>query len=965
MIKSPVVCYADMEAILKPHSDDTTPNLDVDTDETMEIDPEPLATPAIAVPPHPVGVDPNAGNLERQDRKQVLYQDHEPISYFTRFVSTNPTLLPDSDPENAFQFPQTNPYVGANAADHMVRFLVNAADRIHDKLFPPPPLAMTDEDTVRYENEDKCHVCVKKYNALKFIQHAHRPGDDRKRCGDCQINAKLEKMTFTDSFVEHRHKKGSSRKERDNCKKCQNNARIKVRDHSHVNGLFVGACHANCNLQYKLPEKIWKLPVFLHNLEGYDSHMIINALKEDFGQIYVIPNNLERFMAISVGRVIFLDSMQFAKGSLADLTRTMSEDDFLETKKLFNIPNRADRPLPVHHVHSELQDSTECDWCRINEDEERFQQAFQKGIFPYDYLDSIERLTETSLPNREAFYNRLSDSEISAEDECHAKRVWELQGCTTLRDYHDYYLKTDVSLLADFFEKFRSTCLTSYGLDAAHYFSAPGMALDCALKISGVTLEQLDNAGMYDFFENGIRGGISQISLRHAVANTSAAENYNPNAEHVQLIYIDCNNLYGVAMSQLLPTGGFRWLSQTEIERFDVRRDAFGKIGYVMEVDLEIPEHLHDKMNDLPPAPENITIDSTFLSPYQQSFPESSQKPCLKLTPNLLPKTRYTTHIRNLQFYLDLGCVLKKVHRILEFSQYAWLEKYIAFNTRMRSVSNSKFESDFYKLMNNSVFGKTQENLRKRVNVEVVTNERIAAKRVCKPSLKRSYTIRKDLVIMEHHRSSIELNRAIYTGFTVLELSKLWMYDFHYNKMCNWFPDISLLFTDTDSLAYRISDPRDIYSVMKENGKYFDFSDYPKDHFCYDTSNRKKIGLFTDELNSLCFEEFIGLRPKSYSIKFRGKVKDNKIIHLNEQWKKVAKGTKAAVKEKHLRHEHYRSALFDWENIYARQNVILSRHHAVSTVHQCRTSLTCYDTKRWILDDGVHTLAHGHYLSCK
>ena len=222
-----------------------------------------------------------------------------------------------------------------------------------------------------------------------------------------------------------------------------------------------------------------------------------------------------------------------------------------------------------------------------------------------------------------------------------------------------------------------------------------------------------------------------------------------------------------------------------------------------------------------PPAPENITIDSTFLSPFQENFPESSKKPCKKLAPNLLPKNRYVTHYRNLLFYLELGCVLKKVHRVLEFTQYAWLEKYIAYNTRMRVVATSDFERDYFKLMNNSVFGTTQENLRKRISVEVITDEGIAKKRMCKPTFKRSYTIRDDLVIMEHHCTSLELNRAIYTGFTVLELSKLWMYEFHHKKMRKWFSDIQLLFSDTDSLCYRICDERNIYDVMHEHKDHF------------------------------------------------------------------------------------------------------------------------------------------------
>ena len=136
------------------------------------------------------------------------------------------------------------------------------------------------------------------------------------------------------------------------------------------------------------------------------------------------------------------------------------------------------------------------------------------------------------------------------------------------------------------------------------------MALDAALKVSGVSLELLDNEPMYSFFEQAIRGGISQISLRHATANTPEMDSYDPSKPNVQLIYLDANNLYGHAMSQPLPTGGFRWLKPEEIEKFDVMSiDEFGQRGYVCEIDLEIPDHLHDELNDLPPASKNIPIE--------------------------------------------------------------------------------------------------------------------------------------------------------------------------------------------------------------------------------------------------------------------------------------------------------------------------------------------------------------------
>ena len=886
----------------------------------------------------------------------TMYQSHEPVSYLTHFVADRPGILPGVVSEPGFQYPQMESHVGTDCVEHMIDYCVKVARECRGNMFPAKPLVMTEEDAERHESEKSCHICEMKLEGLRHIVHAHRPTDDLTRCNACVINQKLAGVGFVE-HIPHSHKKGQKKTK---CKKCKHNANSKVRDHDHVSGAYRGAAHSACNLAYRI--KNWTMPVFLHNLTSYDGHVILKSVTKKYRNVRIIPSNMEKFIALQVESVVFLDSLKFAGKSLEKLVETLDDEDFIETKKMFGV-TPGPRPPTVHHAHPEWENPAECAWCQTNLNEERIQQLFQKSYFPYDYFDSIDRLQDTSLPGREKFFNRLTDKEMTVQQEDHAKRVWELQGCRTFRDYHDYYLKTDVTLLADFFEKFRRICMTSYRLDPANYFSTPMLAMDASLKVTGVELTLLDNESMYTFFESAIRGGISQISLRHAAANTPLAPNYNPDADHQQLIYLDSNNLYGKAMSQSLPVSHFRWLSREEISSLHVPSlDDASQMGYALEVDLIIPDELHDKLNDLPPAPQNITIGPEMLSPYQQEFPPESQKPSRKLAPNLLPKTRYITHYRNLKFYLKLGCVLEKIHRVIEFTQHAWLAKYIDFNTKMRAAGSGDFSKDFFKLMNNAVFGKTQENLRNRISVEVITDEKRAKKRACKPTMKRSYAIHENLVIMEHYKTNLELNRPVYTGFCTLELSKLWMYGFHYDQMRRWFPNIELAFTDTDSLLYLVTDSRDVYDVMFENSEWFDFSEYPKDHLCYNLANKKVIGLFKDELHSLPLEEFIGLRPKCYSLRFRGKVKDNEIVNMNPVNKKAAKGTKYAVQE-HLNHGHYRAALFDWKKIYCRQNGILSRHHSLGTYTQCKLSLTCFDTKRYIMDDGIHTLAHGHYMT--
>lgn len=282
------------------------------------------------------------------------------------------------------------------------------------------------------------------------------------------------------------------------------------------------------------------------------------------------------------------------------------------------------------------------------------------------------------------------------------------------------------------------------------------------------------------FLERGTRGGISTITHRYARANNKYLKDYDPEQPSIFNIYYDANNLYGWAMSQPLPIGDFEW--KTEFEGFDMT------IGYILEVDLKYPDELHDLHNNYPVAPEKIEITPEMLSPYcQQLTTDFEYKPSKvdKLVPNLWPKGGYILYYRNLQLYLSLGMNLTKIHRILKFKQQAWLKPYLELNTWLRAQAITKFEKDFFKLLNNSVLGKTMEDVRKRVNFKLVSEPSVFKNNVAKVTYKRSVVFvsdeeKKDYFVgMDMKRSTIILEKPIYTGFSVLDLSKLWMYNFH------------------------------------------------------------------------------------------------------------------------------------------------------------------------------------------
>ena len=329
-------------------------------------------------------------------------------------------------------------------------------------------------------------------------------------------------------------------------------------------------------------------------------------------------------------------------------------------------------------------------------------------------------------------------------------------------------------------------------------------SFDTCMKMTGVELTLLKNIEMYNFFEMGIRGGISVISQRHATADNryctsvSDSENY--------LLYIDANNLYGWAMSQKLPISNFEWcqITEDEIRCFKASSD----VGYIIEVDLAVPKELHDYFNDYPPAPEPLEIRDDMISPISSSI--RSNRGCnkrfksTKLAPNLLDKRKYICHIRNLQLYLNLGMELTNIHRCLRFTQKAWIAPYIDFNTKKRQDATSEFKRSFHKLLNNRFFGKTMKNVRKRKNIVLIKKESQQRYQTSKPGFKRFTIFSNDLVGIELIKPKIILDKPIYAGASILDLSKLLMFGFYYKVLKMEYPGIKLVFTDTDSFLLNI-----------------------------------------------------------------------------------------------------------------------------------------------------------------
>ena len=263
-----------------------------------------------------------------------------------------------------------------------------------------------------------------------------------------------------------------------------------------------------------------------------------------------------------------------------------------------------------------------------------------------------------------------------------------------------------------------------------------------------------------------------------------------------------------------LPAHGFLWKKEKDFthEKVDelVKK---GKRGYLLEVDVEYPKELHENHNELPFLAERMKIGREE-----------------KLVPNLKDKKGYVVHIKALNQALKQNLRLKKVHRVIEFQQSKWMKAYIMLNTRLRKDAKNEFEKDFFKLMNNSVFGKTMENIRNHKDMKLVTSDKKYLKYVMKPNFKDGHPFSKHLFAVEMGKTEITMNKPVYLGQAILDLSKTLMYEFHYDYMRpRYGSKVKLCYMDTDSFVYEIETKYFYRNIAKDVEKRFNMSGYSKD----------------------------------------------------------------------------------------------------------------------------------------
>lgn len=734
-----------------------------------------------------------------------------------------------------------------------------------------------------------------------------------------------------------------------------NEKKKKVREHNRLTGEYRGAACQPCNTKMRVKRDV--LPVFFHNGRGYDNHLLCQHALGDMKNwnVSVIPQTKENYISMKASYVVdryysvkkqkevavmmnieFKDSAQFLLSSLKNLVNNLADNDLKFTSDM----------LPAG-VSLDLVRS--------------------KGIFPYEWFDSEEKLKCTSLPPREDFYDSLNIEECKEDYYEHAKLVWNKFSCKTFGDYMSLYLKQDVHQLADVFETFRNLAMEEDNLDPVHYYTLPGFTLDSALKMCKADIGLLDSIEKYEYVESGIRGGCSFVNKHHLKLNSSkiCPDKFNPSRPVREMFYVDANNLYGHALSEPLPTGDATWLEDcTQFENEDWLRTADfinDQYAYLIDVDLLYPPEIHDKTSDFPLAPEKLKLDSEYHSEHMRKLTEEEYGPgkCRRSTVKLLMtqfhKPGYVVHARLLQFYIKMGMKVSKVNRVLRFKQSRLLQKYIALNSEKRQATDNEFVKDFYKLKNNSLYGKTVENKRRRLQFKLANTPDLFIKYSSMAAFNSYVRFNENLLGCHLLKEHIILDKPIFIGQACLDIAKLIMYELYYDKLKRYETEfdckINVAGGDTDSL-FLFVDNCSVYDKLVPamiRDDLLDTSNYPKEHVFYSIKNRARLGCLKDESRGSSFYEWILLRPKCYSM-----------VTVEGKESKRAKGVKRPTVQKGINHQDYMKAYSRNMKVCRTQKRIGSKQHVISTFQYEKVALTSFEDKRFWVNNNV-SIPYGHY----
>ena len=553
-----------------------------------------------------------------------------------------------------------------------------------------------------------------------------------------------------------------------------------------------------------------------------------------------IPKSLENYVSVQVGCLCFLESYRFLSSSLRKLIASLDTFKYMDSEG--------------------LTDS-----------------LFKKKLaYPYEKFNleniSIDSLSQPLYLTKEEYWSTLTQSYPCDDDIKRTQQLIDKCNITTPQQLTTSYLKMDVLQLAVVFENFVESSTREYNINPLYSYSLPGYTWKAGLKLTNIKLDFLKDKDLLLLLKNNIQGGISSVM----------GDRFVESNENKQILYIDANNLYIWALSQYLPTGDFKKIKfgcehesvlMNEIKEDILSTPDDNEKGYFIECDIEYPVEIKEKTENFPLCPYQTKADPSLFSDFLNSVKQTSYKPTPKLTCDVTNKQKYMMHYRVFKFYISMGMKVTKIHCVYRVKQDNWLEKYIDHNTKKRTVAKTNFEKDLYKLMNNAFFGKTMESVRDRTNLDFIDHSKIEQiiNRQSKLSFKGIVDHYHSFSVYKYDKEKTLFDKPFYLGFTVLELSKLLLYEFYYHILePYWQNKVQLHYMDTESFILSFdTNQENLLEFVKQTKDKFDFSELDKSHELYDPTNKKVIGKMKIETSPvLVLHNFVALRSKSYSFSY-------------------------------------------------------------------------------------------------
>jgi hypothetical protein len=680
----------------------------------------------------------------------------------------------------------------------------------------------------------------------------------------------------------------------------------KARHHLHQGkGKYLGASCFDCNIRMRNPKFI---PILAHCGSAYDFTYIISNLNFNSKEIKVLAkSSRERFLCIEKetdsGILLrFMDTFHHSVCNLKSLGENVPVSERVYTNEYFR-------------------------------GREEFIQL--KAHFPFEIIDSIETLfTITDPPPREAFTDLINGQTLSQEEyEKTFLKVWHDLKMKNMYDYYLYYCTLDVLNLSNWIRYYSITVHQEFDIWPFYYLTAPALSFNSALKYSGVELELLSSVNKYQFIQKNVKGGITSLNKSYFKANNKYLPDYDATKASSFVYDCDYNSMYATVLSMNLPHSNFRWGNPLLFEAPDVILGWHPscETGAFLSVDIVYPKKLHLMHNQMP---------LLFVR-------QETSKGQFHLVPTLESQTNYFVHIWYLRFLIIHGLKLKKVHRVLLFTQKSFFKTFIELNIKKREKAANKTISQFHKLINNSLFGRTMMRNNRRI-IKVVNNYKQARKYLNDPFFEGRTIYNENLVSIFLRPKKVYYGSPLAIGVAVLEMSKCIFLSTLYEHIYHIFNpnNVLVLYCDTDNFILALF-CEDVYKQL-ESMCLLDASNYPSDHPLFSTAHKKQLGYLSDQFDGRIIHEFVGLACKLYSVR------------LCETEKVASRGVRKIA---NLKFDQFKQCLINNDKTFVNYHQIENRNLELRTVLVQKLALRCYNPKKICRNNGIDYFSYGNYYA--